>query len=170
MANTSPNAPTAPTPEEELAALVAQVAALSKLALDVTRHCIDISDQIPRVVRAQVSAAVAENTPSGPAFLCTVGPSPGRMEALFPPGQGDNQPWYVVCVGHRPGLYASSSDADDQVRGVPNSSRRRKDTRQEALAYYRSQFDAGEVARVTEAPVVPASSPPAASGSRAATQ
>jgi hypothetical protein len=35
----------AATPEQELAALISQVTALSKTALDVTRHCIDISGE-----------------------------------------------------------------------------------------------------------------------------
>jgi hypothetical protein len=33
----------AATPSQELVALVLQVAALSKIALDMTRHCIDIN-------------------------------------------------------------------------------------------------------------------------------
>jgi hypothetical protein len=45
MVNPSSQVTTAPTPEQELAALVSQVAALSKLALDMTKHCIDINGE-----------------------------------------------------------------------------------------------------------------------------
>ncbi|KAJ7480530.1 hypothetical protein B0H11DRAFT_2233306 [Mycena galericulata] len=150
MANTSPDATNTPTPEEELAALVAQVGALSKLALDMTRSCIDISDSIPRIVRAQVDAAIAKILPPGPLFFRSVAPTPAQIEARFPPGTGDNQPWYVVCIGRSPGLYATSQEADDQVNGVPNQSRKKKDSRQEALLYYRSQYEIGEVMQVSE--------------------
>jgi hypothetical protein len=43
MANPPSQVPTGATPEQELAALVSQVAALSILAVDVTRHCLDNS-------------------------------------------------------------------------------------------------------------------------------
>lgn len=67
------------TPAQELAELIATVSSLSKLALDMTRYCIDINgkflppllsnsflttspEAIPRVVDAQVAQALAEAT------------------------------------------------------------------------------------------------------------
>jgi hypothetical protein len=34
--------------------------------------------------------------------------APDELDALFPAGYGDNIHWHVVCVGRRPGLYASA--------------------------------------------------------------
>jgi hypothetical protein len=44
-----------------------------------------------------------------------------------------------------------SADADDQVRGIPKQSRKKKDSRQEALLYYQAQYDLGKCERVSEA-------------------
>ncbi|KAJ7862583.1 hypothetical protein B0H14DRAFT_2575250 [Mycena olivaceomarginata] len=116
-----------------------------------TRLCIDVNDNLPALVQSQVAAAVAAVTSPGPKWYHSPAPSPDEMDAMFPPGYLDNVQWYVVCVGRRPGLYSSYQDADDQVRGVPNQLRKRKDSRQEALLYYRSQFRTGGCERVSEA-------------------
>ncbi|KAJ7511236.1 hypothetical protein B0H11DRAFT_1899704 [Mycena galericulata] len=149
---------TAPTPAQELAALVAQVSYLSKLGLEMTKHCIDINNAIPRVVLAQVDAAAATNTtaapaPQSPQFVPGVPRTPAQMEALHPPGTGDQQPWYVVWVGREPGLYATSAEADAQVNGVPGQFRRKKDSLHEAQAFYRLQYNSNAVAKLVEAPV-----------------
>ncbi|KAF8146484.1 hypothetical protein K438DRAFT_504603 [Mycena galopus ATCC 62051] len=102
------SAPIPPTPAEELAVLISKVTALSKYALDMTRLCIEIGEDLPDVVKAHVDSAIAELGPAGPQFYHTAAISPEDLEGLFPAGYGDNQPWYVVCVGRRPGLYASS--------------------------------------------------------------
>ncbi|KAJ7691220.1 hypothetical protein B0H14DRAFT_3532031 [Mycena olivaceomarginata] len=147
----------APTSEQEMAAVVSKVTAMSKLALDMTRLCIEVNDKLPAVVQAQVVDALASVAPQGPAFHHSAAPLPDEIDAMFPLGYGENQPWYVVCVGRRPGLYASYADVDDQVRGVPNQSRKRKDTLREALLYYRTQYRLGECERVLEAPPASAS-------------
>ncbi|KAJ6548366.1 hypothetical protein B0H19DRAFT_1298949 [Mycena capillaripes] len=147
MANPSSQPTNAATPEQELAALIAQVGALSKIALDMTRHCIEINDQLPRVVRAQVDAALAGLTPA-PAFVQGAAPTPAELEAAFPPGRGDNQTWYVVCIGCRPGLYATPEEADDQVLGIPGQSRRKMSGRGPALAYYRHMYSQNGVMRL----------------------
>ncbi|KAJ7112731.1 hypothetical protein C8R44DRAFT_882481 [Mycena epipterygia] len=148
-------ATTAPTPQQELAALVAKVAALSNLALDLTRQCIDINQDLPRVVPLQVTAAVGKLT-ADVEFVEGVAITPDALDALFPPGVGDYQPWYVVCVGRKPGLYPSSHEANDQVLGVPHQFRRKKSGRAEALAFYRAKHVAGQVAKMTEVPPVAA--------------
>ncbi|KAJ7792841.1 hypothetical protein B0H14DRAFT_3498762 [Mycena olivaceomarginata] len=154
--------PIAASPEEELAALVTQVAtlsklavdlseqcidaddkALSKLALEVTRHCIDINDKIPRVVQVQVDAAVAVFRKT-PAFYENIAPTPDEMEVEYPPGRGDKQVWYVVCVGRQPGFYTTYEEAEDEVDGVPRGHRRRVPGRIAALAYYRQMYEQGK--------------------------
>ncbi|KAJ7808205.1 hypothetical protein B0H14DRAFT_3482605 [Mycena olivaceomarginata] len=142
----------APTSEQEMASLVSKVTAMSKLALDMTRLCIEINDKLPAVVQGQVVAALASVAPLGPVFHHSAAPLPDEIDAMFPAGYGEHQAWYVVCVGRRPGLYASYADADDQVRGVPKQSRKKKDSLQEALLYYRTQYRQGECERVSEAP------------------
>ncbi|KAJ7433318.1 hypothetical protein B0H11DRAFT_1939648 [Mycena galericulata] len=157
--NLPSNATTAPTPAQELAALVAQVASLSKLALDMTKHCIDISDAIPRVVESQVAEAVAALVPSPPQYIRAAAMTPAQVEALHPPGFGDQSTWYVVLVGREPGLYGSSAEADVQVNSVPGQFHRKKDSLREAHAYYRQQYNAGMVEKLVEAPApVPAAS------------
>ncbi|KAJ7883020.1 hypothetical protein B0H14DRAFT_2565092 [Mycena olivaceomarginata] len=144
MAQTDTSTTIAPTSQQELGALVSKVTALSKLTLDMTRLCIEVNDALPAVVQGQVVAALAAAVPSI-TWYHSAAPLPDEIDAMFPPGLFDNEPWHVVCIGRRPGLYASYMDADDQVRNVPNQSRKRKDTREEALLYYRAQHraDAG---------------------------
>ncbi|KAJ7195412.1 hypothetical protein B0H12DRAFT_1245565 [Mycena haematopus] len=161
MAQDTETVTVAPTTEEELdpalapqqlAELVSKVTSLSKMTVDMTRLCIDINADLPVVLKAQVAADVALATPAAPRFYHSAALAPDELDKLFPPGYGDNLAWHVVCVGRRPGLYASSADADDQVRGIPNQSRKKKDSRQEALFYYRTQYTLGECERVSEAP------------------
>ncbi|KAJ7314849.1 hypothetical protein DFH08DRAFT_821176 [Mycena albidolilacea] len=159
MAQNTAAATIAPTSQQEMEALVTKVTALSKLALDMTRLCIEVNDSLPAVIQGQIV------TPAQ-VFYHSAAPLPDEIDAMFPPGLFDNQPWHVVCVGRRPGLYASHLDADDQVRNIPNQSRKRKDTREEALIYYRTQYRAGECERVSEAPPASFVPVPTASGSR----
>ncbi|KAF8190202.1 hypothetical protein K438DRAFT_1971082 [Mycena galopus ATCC 62051] len=121
---------------------------LSKLALDMTRHCIEIHDKLPRVIRAQVDATLGESR----AFYQGIASTPAQLEALFPPSRGDNQTWYVVCIRCRPGLYATSEEADAEVLGVPDQSRRKVTGRVAALAYYRQMYEQQKVMRLTEVP------------------
>ncbi|KAJ7088342.1 hypothetical protein C8R44DRAFT_751910 [Mycena epipterygia] len=141
---------TASTPAQEMDALLAQVGDLSKLALKMTQHCIDLHDNIPRVVALQVSAKVAAElatladtasaNPDSPGiythfhprsssnglhaasedFVEVPAPTPDELDARFPPGTADSQVWHVVCIGREPGLYANHTDAYEQMRGVPN--------------------------------------------------
>ncbi|KAJ7817178.1 hypothetical protein B0H14DRAFT_2602184 [Mycena olivaceomarginata] len=170
--------PSAANSKEELAALVSQVAALSKLAVDlsercldvndkalsklaleVTRHCIDIHDKIPHVVRVQVDAAVALYH-NAPAFFENIAPTPDEMGAEYPPGRGDNQAWYVVCVGRQPGFYVTSyrlplppvRKRKTKSPVSPRGYRRRVAGRIAALAYYRQMYDQGKVRRLNEEP------------------
>ncbi|KAJ7772389.1 hypothetical protein B0H16DRAFT_1451466 [Mycena metata] len=172
MANI-PTATNASSSAEELESLLSTLAALSKVGLEMTRHAIDVSDAIPRVIRSQVDAQVraqveaavndavdaalaAVNASTVPAFTRSAAPTPAEMDARYPPGNNDHVAHYVVCIGRRPGLYTSSQEAEDQVCGVPDMARKKKDNRQEALLYYRAQYALGKTATVTESAPVPA--------------
>ncbi|KAJ6610571.1 hypothetical protein B0H10DRAFT_2224845 [Mycena sp. CBHHK59/15] len=152
MTDTLFAATTPASPEQELAALVAKVAMLSKMSLDMMSLCIDVQGQILKVVASHVAAVVAVVTPPNPEFIQGVARSPTQLDGLFPPGVGDFQAWYVVCVGREPGLYASFAEANAQVLGVPNQFRQKKSSRAEALTFYRLKYGRGEVEKWTEAP------------------
>ncbi|KAJ7033994.1 hypothetical protein C8F04DRAFT_1260492 [Mycena alexandri] len=182
MPNT-PAATNAPSSDQELASLLSNVAALSKLALNMTRKCIDITEAVPRVLQAQVDAQVdtridaaiddavdaafaAVNDSTGPAFYQSPAPTPDQMDARHPPGNNDNVPHYVITIGRRPGLYIGSQDAEDQVRGVPDMARKRKDNRQEALLWYCTQYALGKAMTISEIPPAQAAVGPRAGPSR----
>ncbi|KAJ6451806.1 hypothetical protein C8R45DRAFT_1041692 [Mycena sanguinolenta] len=123
---------------------------LSKLGLEVTRHCLEVNERLPPVLQAHVEAALAELRPPSPLFYKGIAPTPAHLEEMFPAGSGDGQMWHVVCVGRQPGLYATSQEADAQVHGVPDQSRRKVSGRAAALAYYRDMYEANKVMRLTE--------------------
>ncbi|KAJ7772707.1 hypothetical protein DFH07DRAFT_767997 [Mycena maculata] len=185
MSTPTPNPTTAATPDEELAALVAQTQSLSKLALDMTKLCIDlnvtrppaeiptaahsssakvqslsklavdmtklcigINDAIPTVVGSQVAVAIAPFAPVAPQWIHAAALTPAQMQALHPPGPGDLQ---------------SCTEADLQVNGVPGQFRKKKDTREEALAFYEYKYNLNEVDKLVEVPApAPAPTPVAA--------
>ncbi|KAJ6539874.1 hypothetical protein DFH09DRAFT_1323424 [Mycena vulgaris] len=162
---------TSPTPAQELAALVAKVAALFKLALEMMKLTMDIDDAIPNVVASQVAEAVAATQPLVPQFVEGVASTPAQMDAMFPPGFGDHQPWYVVIVGREPGLYGSSVRADAEVNGVPGQFRQKKSSRIEALAFYRNRYNDNAVIKLNEVVVAaPAPTPVAADSAAVPTQ
>ncbi|KAJ7459013.1 hypothetical protein FB451DRAFT_1182599 [Mycena latifolia] len=168
-------ATTTASPEQELAALVAQVTALSKLALEMTKHCIELHGKstplyaLPGVIASQVAAALAVPAASSVDFISGTALTPDELEALFPPGVGDHQTWHVVCIGREPGLYPSAEDAEEQVKGVPNQFRQKKSGRLEALSFYRYKYLRGEVIKYCDLAAaftgVSISAAPAASGS-----
>ncbi|KAJ7858790.1 hypothetical protein B0H13DRAFT_2571223 [Mycena leptocephala] len=163
MTDTSPNATTAATPEEELAALLVRVADLSRLSVSITQHCFQLQERIPAVVAAHVAAL----SPGAPEFEVGVAITPKALERRFPPGVGDLATWYVVAVGREPGLFISSDEAEDQVKGVPNFCREKKKSRREALDFYRHKYEHREVMKLTEvAEDVPSDSQPRPSASQ----
>ncbi|KAJ7085638.1 hypothetical protein B0H15DRAFT_801799 [Mycena belliarum] len=163
----------ASTPQEEMDALVAKVAALtlmsldmarlcvdvqsialSKQALEMTSLCIDVKTQIAPALTAAANRAIASlaNAPVAapvpvPDHLWVKGIAltPDQLEASFGPGVGDEQTWHVVCIGREPGLYASPTEANIQIEGVPNQFREKKKSRVEALAFYRHRYESARV-------------------------
>ncbi|KAJ7124042.1 hypothetical protein C8R43DRAFT_945014 [Mycena crocata] len=154
-------ATTAPTPAEELAAVLAQVAVMTKLSVDITKMSIDLHQRIPVLVARSAAAAAAAAPPPAPAvaaplFIEGVARTPAQLEAAFPPGHGDKLPWYVVCIGREPGLYATSDESERQVNGIPRQFRIRKGSRVEALNFYRERYEEQAVSKINEAPPAPA--------------
>ncbi|KAK7039794.1 hypothetical protein R3P38DRAFT_2769937 [Favolaschia claudopus] len=160
-----PSGPPAMTPQQEMASLVSQIAALSMAALDLTSHtidgdnkvlsklalrvartCVEInahdeSEKFPRVMQNVVNAAVEAAIPDNdPLFVITQAPTPAEVEKDLLPGN-DNASYYVVCVGRKPGLYLDASIADDQDR-------RKIIGRAAALNHYRDMYDQGKAKRV----------------------
>ncbi|KAJ7818922.1 hypothetical protein B0H13DRAFT_2454194 [Mycena leptocephala] len=161
----TPNATTAPTPEEELAALLARVADLSRLSVSITQHCFQLQERIPAVVAAHLAAL----SPRGPDFEVGVAITPDALERRFPPGVADLATWYVVAVGREPGIFISHDEAEDQVKGVPNFCREKKKSRREALDFYRHKYEHHEVMKLTEVVEdLPSSSQPMPSSSQPA--
>ncbi|KAK7017279.1 hypothetical protein R3P38DRAFT_3201682 [Favolaschia claudopus] len=140
---------------------------LSILALEMAKHCVDLNERLPRVIAAEIAAAaldaqvnaitaatadLALPVDNRPAFVRGVAPTPDTLESVIKPGNGDNQMWYVVCVGRMPGLYPDAEKADVQVLGVPDQSRRKVSGRVAALAYYRQMYEDDKVMCLFEDP------------------
>ncbi|KAJ7262601.1 hypothetical protein C8J57DRAFT_1466287 [Mycena rebaudengoi] len=146
---TQTTVPTAAPPAME--AFVAKVATLSRRAADLTKLAIEIQTELPDVVNAAIDAAFQEDTSDDPVWVTGTPLTPDDLDAKFPPGAGEHQNWYVVLRGRSPGLYPSAIDCDYQVLGVPNQFRQKKCGRAEALAFYRTSYDRGEVQQWTPA-------------------
>ncbi|KAJ6631649.1 hypothetical protein B0H10DRAFT_2207271 [Mycena sp. CBHHK59/15] len=98
MTSTPANATTPSNSSDELQALVAQVSALSKMALDMTTICIDVQAKLPHVVASKVAAAVEAVKPEAPGWVRSVPRTPGQLEAAHPPGSGDDLSKYSLHV------------------------------------------------------------------------
>ncbi|KAJ7655489.1 hypothetical protein B0H17DRAFT_1146427 [Mycena rosella] len=171
MATPVLNAINASNPQAEMDALTAKVAqlttmcvvpgvALSKQALEMTALCLDVKGLVPPafIAAAQhaaviIAAASVAPLPHDLLWVQGVALTPAQLEAKFGPGGlGDDLPWQVVCIGREPGLYASVDNTNDQLNGVPNQFRAKKQTRVEALAFYRHRYEAGKVQKWNEVP------------------
>ncbi|KAJ7506700.1 hypothetical protein B0H11DRAFT_1903485 [Mycena galericulata] len=168
----------ASSPQQELDALVKRVSELSQMALDMTRLCIDVQTVVPGValsrqafdmarvcldLRAALPEAFARATGAASEEVAPIAapfdwveelaPTPNQMDSYYPPGVGDDLSWHVVCIGREPGLYASPEEANKQILGVPNQFRQKKDSRVEALAFYRLRYDSQRVHKMVAVPV-----------------
>ncbi|KAJ7292249.1 hypothetical protein C8J57DRAFT_1212650 [Mycena rebaudengoi] len=111
MTQTAATQTTASPPSSaEMETFVVKVAALSKLAIDLTKLAIEVQTELPRIVGLQIGTVAEEDDDD---YLWAAGTplTPDEMEAKIPPGVGENQ----TCV-----------DADQQVLGVPNQFRQKK--------------------------------------------
>ncbi|KAJ6518326.1 hypothetical protein C8R47DRAFT_1205381 [Mycena vitilis] len=144
------------SPQEELDALVARVAALSQMALAMAKHCVDLQTKLPVIVSAAVAAGVRDLVPSPAEWVLDVARTPDQLEAAHPAGPFDNIAYHVVTSGREPGLCASVDESDVQVLGVPGCARRRVVGRLAALAYYRAEFNSQRVSKWRLASAAPA--------------
>ncbi|KAJ7627446.1 hypothetical protein FB45DRAFT_1029790 [Roridomyces roridus] len=102
----------------------------------------------PAVAAAPGAAAATIFIPLG--FREGIAPTPDEVENRHPPGSDDLQYWYTICVGRNPGIYSSPDMAEAQVRGVPHANRKRKDSKMEALNWYRYMHGLGQVYSINE--------------------
>ncbi|KAJ7250003.1 hypothetical protein C8J57DRAFT_1239564 [Mycena rebaudengoi] len=134
MTQTAATQTTASPPSSaEMETFVVKVAALSKLAIDLTKLAIEVQTELPRIVGLQIGTVAEEDDDD---YLWAAGTplTPDEMEAKIPPGVGENQ----TCV-----------DADQQVLGVPNQFRQKKFGRAEALQFYCYHYGRGDVEKWT---------------------
>ncbi|KAJ7113455.1 hypothetical protein C8R44DRAFT_741054 [Mycena epipterygia] len=104
MANLAP--PTnAPSPTEELAALVALVAKLASASAAAARAAAE-ANRLAAEVDAKLSLALGLANTSSITWIRAVAISPNALEATFPAGSGET--WYVVIRGRNPGLYRTA--------------------------------------------------------------
>ncbi|KAJ7701630.1 hypothetical protein B0H14DRAFT_3527593 [Mycena olivaceomarginata] len=68
-----------------------------------------------------------------------------KMDDEYPPGRGDNQAWYVICVGRQPGFYVTSRKRKTKSPVVPRAIPPPGCRGVSALAYYRSVYDQGKL-------------------------
>ncbi|KAJ7122606.1 hypothetical protein C8R43DRAFT_959313 [Mycena crocata] len=132
--------------------------ALSRQALEMTGACLDIKDQIRHAFAVVAEAAVAAAAPPAPLveWIRRQALTPDQLERSHPAGLCDDSAYQVVTIGREPGIFISSDDASNNISGVPKGFRKKKDSRIEALAFYRAQFEAGKVEKWRDVPVVPA--------------
>ncbi|KAJ7177505.1 hypothetical protein C8R43DRAFT_1118495 [Mycena crocata] len=186
MSDNAPSATTASTSQGEMDALLAMVANLSHLSLDLTRLCIDVQNVVPGIALSRkalemtgacldvkdqirhafavvVEAAAAASAPPAPLveWVRRQALTPDQLETSHPAGYCDDSAYQVVTIGHEPGIFISSEDASVNISGVPKGYRKKKDSRVEALAFYRAQFEAGKVEKWIDTPIVPAAANPA---------
>ncbi|KAJ7486285.1 hypothetical protein B0H11DRAFT_2225318 [Mycena galericulata] len=165
----APAATNASNPQEELDALVQRIVELSQMSLDMTpvvpgialsrqafdmaRACLDLRTIVPEVFARVAGVPADETAPAAIDWVEEEAPTPDQMEQYFPPGLGDDLAWHVVCVGRETGLFQSAEEADKQIRGVPNQFRQKKDSRVEALAFYRLRYETGRVHQMVAIPI-----------------
>ncbi|KAJ7629825.1 hypothetical protein B0H17DRAFT_1218082 [Mycena rosella] len=180
MATPVLNAINASNPQAEMDALTAKVAQLTTMCLDMTKLCIDVQGEFHQLIPCSylhmfysvvpgvaLSKQALEMTALcldvkglvPPAFIAAaqhaaVIIAAASLEAKFGPGGlGDDLPWQVVALVVSPvSMPACDDDANDQLNGVPNQFRAKKQTRVEALAFYRHRYEAGKVQKWNEVP------------------
>ncbi|KAJ7130009.1 hypothetical protein C8R43DRAFT_1133978 [Mycena crocata] len=146
------DATTTPSPAQELAAVVAQVASVTKLAVDLAQLCIQLHDQIP--------AAVASNIAAG---LIPLAPSLWKSQRAR---LLNSRPFSLLALARRRRGTWSALDASPvsiplrttptlQVNGVPRQFRIKKSGRAEALAFYRAKYGNHEVVKLRKLPPAP---------------
>ncbi|KAJ7253588.1 hypothetical protein C8J57DRAFT_1519317 [Mycena rebaudengoi] len=149
----------------ELQVLLSRVSTLVQMSLDMAKIVVDVQHRlplvlahhvdealagVPQLVADHVAAQASAPDPESRGLIRGIPITPSALELLHPPGLGDDLHWHVVLVGREPGIYLSVTSADEVVKGIRNASRRRKDSRAEALTYYRVNYEAQKVEKWVE--------------------
>ncbi|KAJ7805095.1 hypothetical protein B0H14DRAFT_3485471 [Mycena olivaceomarginata] len=143
----------APTSEQEMASLVSKVTAMSKLALDMTRLCIEINDKLPAVVQGQVVAALASVAPLGPVFHHSAAPLPDEIDDHVPRWLRRTSGLVRCMCGPPPRLVLPPTPTPmTKSVGFPSSPARRKTAFKRLSFTIGQQYRQGECERVSEAP------------------
>ncbi|KAJ7683147.1 hypothetical protein B0H14DRAFT_3535388 [Mycena olivaceomarginata] len=140
-----------PSAGGEVEGLLSLVDRLSSTAMEAMRLAEEVRATIPGVIANEVARASAAASPAygaGPLWLGGVSRTPAELEAAHPEGTGEI--WYVVVCGREPGMYHSPDEANRLCDGVPGNQKQRKKSRREALAWYREEYERGNVQKWTE--------------------
>ncbi|KAJ7202455.1 hypothetical protein C8J57DRAFT_1260272 [Mycena rebaudengoi] len=81
-----------------------------RLPIVLAHHVDDALQGVPQMVADQVAVLVpsaTSGTHSSDLFVRGVPITPAALEALHPPGTGDDVSWHVVLVGREPGMFQS---------------------------------------------------------------
>ncbi|KAJ7826184.1 hypothetical protein B0H14DRAFT_3467815 [Mycena olivaceomarginata] len=140
-----------PSAGGEVEGLLSLVDRLSSTAMEAMCLAEEVRATIPGVIANEVARASAATSPAsgaGPLWLGGVSRTPAELEAAHPEGTGEI--WYVVVCGREPGMYHSPDEANHLCNGVPGNHKQRKKSRREALAWYREEYERGNVQKWTE--------------------
>ncbi|KAJ6527492.1 hypothetical protein B0H19DRAFT_1084036 [Mycena capillaripes] len=141
-----PTATNTPNAREELAALIATADKLQLRANSLARTATLVRDKVHDVLRTLNEEAVADNV-----WVRAVAKTPDTVEAEHAAAPDGSHPWWVVFVGREPGLYTTVQDSDAQIKGCPHQQcRRRRNSKAEALFFYRRMHEQGEVVKWVE--------------------
>ncbi|KAJ6610492.1 hypothetical protein B0H10DRAFT_2224981 [Mycena sp. CBHHK59/15] len=146
--NTLPAATTAPkgpTTCEELRAVITTTKKLLTLAHSLTHTAEELHDKLPAILARLNEEAAEDNV-----FVRVVAKTPAQVAALDSLAADGSRAWWVVFVGHDPGIYDTLEATNTQIKGCPNQEYRCKGSKQEALAFYQLMYDNKQVEKWVE--------------------
>ncbi|KAJ7212393.1 hypothetical protein B0H12DRAFT_1079449 [Mycena haematopus] len=130
---------------EEFMAVLGTVDQLVARSVHLARTAQDLQQRLPAILDRLTEKEAADNV-----WVRANAKTPAQVEVEHTAAPDGSRPWWVVYVGREPGLYSTVEDADVQIKNCPNQQYRRKASKQEALAFYRQKYDAGEVSKWVE--------------------
>ncbi|KAJ7089405.1 hypothetical protein C8R44DRAFT_892362 [Mycena epipterygia] len=136
---------TTSSPDQELEVMIATIAKLTQRSAAMTRALTDVHQKLPGLIERLHTGSASDAI-----FVRAVPKTPTQVEHEHATAPTGSRTWWVVYVGREPGLYTTSEEADDQVKGCPNQQYRRKANKEEALLFYTSLFNAGKVEKWVE--------------------
>ncbi|KAJ6483369.1 hypothetical protein C8R45DRAFT_931978 [Mycena sanguinolenta] len=76
--------------------------------------------------------------------------TPNKVEEIHVDEEDGIRDWWIVYIGREPNIYKTKEEADAQVKGCPIQQYRLRNSKQEALTYYRRKWNEGLVAKWVE--------------------